>query len=290
MQNMFFIKNIIAKAPYKSSYGFIGQPLRVSPNGLKYKPALMQDTLEFIAKGAEGSVYRILNTNFAIKIKNNADLKTSLKSHINFAVSEEEKINHIKAKIGENIEIMDFIKGEQIKGQFKQQNFQTEKIKKCLEYIYNASQKGMRHDYGGRNIIFDTKTGNMTPIDFIKSNQGQKYFIINDMFIQLYNSVKNPQETESLISKISLGFLDLLRNNTINKNGCKNLSTELKTVKDIVSTNNDLRDSLDFILNLEKDLQNVMQKKTMSGLFPDSQKEFIEALEILETKLKSKII
>ena len=261
MQNMFFIKNIITRAPYKSSYGFVSQPLRISASRLKYKPALMQDTLEFIAKGAEGAVYRILNTNLAIKIKNYADLKTSLKSHINFAVSEEEKINHIKAKIGENIEIMDFIKGEQIKGQFKQQDFQTEKIKECLKYIYNASQKGMRHDYGGRNIIFDTKTRNMTPIDFIKSNQGQKYFLINDMFIQLYNSAKNTQEIESLISKISLGFLDLLRNNTINKNGCKNLSTELKTVKDIVSTNNHLRDSLDFILNLEKDLQNVMQKK-----------------------------
>ncbi len=250
----------------------------------------LEHTFEFIAKGAQGSIYRILKTNYVIKIKNTTDLKQIFSSPLNLNITESDRINHIKAKIGNDIEIMDFIKGEQIKTQFNQREFKQDKITDYLKYIYNAAVKGMRHDIGGKNTLFDKSTGNLTAIDFYPNKAGYKHFIINDAFIQLYSSTKNAKEAESLLSKITLSFLELLKTDTITKKGLQNIDTGLKTIKDITLTNPQYKEAQTFVYDLEKKLKDIIQQKDMLGIFADSQKILFEKIEKLEKELNSKII
>ena len=148
----------------------------------------------------------------------------------------------------------------------------------------------MRHDIGGKKTLFDKTSGNLTPIDFYPNKPGYKHFLINDAFIQLYNSTKNTKEAESLLSKITLSFLELLKTDTINKKGLRNIDTGLKTVKDITSTNPQYKEAQTFVHDLEKKLKDIVQQKNMLGIFPDAQKTFLAQIEKLEQELKTKII
>lgn len=290
MLNINLLKNCIIKPPLQMPEGFVKSYAAIKAGGLKYKPDTIKDTFEFVAKGAQGSVHRILNTNYVIKVKNNKDLKQILFRPLNLNISEADRINHIKAKIGNDIDILYFVPGEQIKNQFSQSEFKHNKITDYLKYIYNASLKGMRHDIGGKNTLFDKTSGNLTPIDFYPNKPGYKHFLINDAFIQLYNSTKNTKEAESLLSKITLSFLELLKTDTINKKGLRNIDTGLKTVKDITLTNPQYKEAQTFVHDLEKKLKDIVQQKNMLGIFPDTQKTFLAQIEKLEQELKTKII
>lgn len=264
--------------------------LKIIPQNLQYNPAAVKDSFEFIAKGAQGSVHRILNTNYVIKTKNGADLKQIFSNPINLNINDADRINHIKAKIGNDIEIMYFVPREQIKNQFSQNEFKHEKITDYLKYIYNASLKNMRHDIGGKNTLYDKTTGSLTPIDFYPNKPGYKHFLINDAFIQLYGSTQNAKEAESLLSKITLSFLELLKTDTINKKGLRNIDTGLKTAKDIIQTNPQYKEAQTFVYGLEKKLKDIIQQKNMLGIFPDAQKTLLTQIEKLEKELQSKII
>ncbi len=290
MLNISLLKNCIIKPPLQMPNRFVNIRSTVNPYEFKYKPEPFKDSFEFIAKGAQGSVYRILNTNYAIKVKNNADLKRVFSKPLNLNISESDRINHIKAKIGDDIEIMYFVPGEQIKNQFTQREFKQEKITDYLKYIYNASLNNMRHDIGGKNTLFDKATGQLTPIDFYPNKPGYKHFIINDAFIQLYGSTKNAKEAESLLSKITVSFLELLKTDAINKKGLCNIDTGLKTLKDITLTNPQYKDAQLFVYALEKRLKDIIQQKNMIGIFPDAQKTLLTQIEKLEQELQRKII
>ena len=72
--------------------GFVKSYAAIKAGGLKYKPDTIKDTFEFMSKGAQGSVHRILNTNYVIKVKNNKDLKQILFRPLNLNISETDTV------------------------------------------------------------------------------------------------------------------------------------------------------------------------------------------------------
>ncbi len=285
-----FFKNFITCAPFQKPDGFIKNPPVLNAENIKFNAGAIKDSFEFIAGGAQGCVYRILGTSFAIKMKNKADLKTIFSQPLNFNLSDTDRINRIRAKIGNDFEIMDFVQGEQIKNHTNQKDFKIEKITDYLKYIYNAALKNIRHDCGGKNTLFDNKTGNLTPIDFYQGKPGYKHFIINDAFLQLYLSAKNANDAESLLSKIALSFLELLKTDIITKKGLLNIDTGLKNVKDIIATTREYQGAQTFVCELEKKLKDIAAQKSLQGILPDAKKVLTAKIENLEKELQDKII
>lgn len=289
MLNIPILRNSVLKSGVLNSKKILNNNIPQDIKNIKYTPTNIKDSLEIAGKGAEGIVYKIKNSNFALKINNNKKIEKELNNPINLAVNKLDKTNHVKAKIGNNINIMEYIEGEAISPNISNNELSTEKIKECLKYIYNAANDGFRHDFGGKNILFNKKNGKLTPIDFLQRRAGYKENIINNTFIQLYPTAQTSEDVNKLLSKISLAFVELLKDNTITTKGLKNISGDLKLTKDIIITNKQFNNSATFVTSLEKKLQNLINKKSNQGISKEFNDEYIKALEVLENELKSHI-
>lgn len=289
MLNIPILRNSVLKSGVLNSKKILNNNIPQDIKNIKYPPTNIKDSLEIAGKGAEGIVYKIKNSNFALKINNNKKIEKELNNPINLAVNNLDKTNHVKAKIGNNINIMEYIEGESISLNISNNELSTEKIKECLKYIYNAANDGFRHDFGGKNILFNKKNGNLTPIDFLPRRAGYKENIINNTFIQLYPTAKTSEDINKLLSKISLAFVELLKDNTITTKRLKNISGDLKLTKDIIISNKQFNNSATFVSSLEKKLQDLINKKSNQGISKDFHDDYIKALEALENELKGYI-
>lgn len=285
MLNIPILRNAILKSGVINSKKIVNSTLPKNIKELQYVPETVADSFEMIGKGAEGVVYKIKNSNFAIKIKNDAVLEKEINSPLHFSMNSLDKINYVKAKVGSNIKIMEYIKGESINPGTDLNKFSTDNIKDCLKYIYTAANQGFKHDCGGKNIIFDKYSGKLIPIDFINKRAGYQEEIINNTFIQLYPAVKNDKDVIKLLSKISLGFVDLLKDNTISAKGIKHISVELKNVKDLIRTNKKLAEAETFVCSLESKLKRIMSNKAMQSISKSFHDDFIQSINSLEKEL-----
>lgn len=289
MLNIPILRSSIFKSGVLNSKKILNNRVPQNPQSIKYVPQSIKDSFEIVGKGAEGIVYKIKNSNFALKINNNKKIEEELNNPINLAINKLDKTNHVKAKIGNHISIMKYIEGSPISVNISSKTLPTSSIKECLKYIYNTASEGFRHDFGGKNILFNKKNGKLTPIDFLPSRAGYKENIINNTFIQLYPTAKTSEDVNKLLSKISLAFVELLKDNTISKKGLKNISGDLKQTKDIININKEFADSTTFVNSLERKLQDIINKKANQGISKDFHDNYINSLEALEKELKATI-
>lgn len=285
MLNIPILRNAIFKSGVINSKKYVNGTLFKSIKEFQYVPVRVSDSLELIGKGAEGIVYKIKNSNFVIKIKNDVVLENEINAPLNFSMNGLDKINYVKAKIGDNIKIMEYIKGESINLSTDLSNFSTNNIRDCLKCIYTAANQGFKHDCGGKNIIFDKYSEKLITIDFINKRVGYKEEIINKVFIQLYPAAKNDKDVIKLLSKISLGFVDLLKNNTISAKGIKHISVELKNIKDIVRINRNFSEAEPFVCSLESKLKRIMSNKAMQSISKNCNEDFLQSINSLEKEL-----
>lgn len=286
MFNISILKSPILKKCVLNTKKFINKDVFSNSKNLYYKKTDVLESLELVGKGAEGSVYKIKDSNLALKVRNGANINKELTNSIDMTVDDLSKINHVKAKVGENIEIMEFIDGKSISSSIDQNEFSISSIKDCIKYIYDASLKGFRHDFGGKNVLFDSKTKNLVPIDFLQSRAGYKDDIVNNTFIQLYPAAKDANDVKKILSKVSIAFLELLKENSITDKGVKKLSVSLKTVKDMTKTTPELAELTPYVVDLEKKLQNLATQKSMSGFMKDINGSYNSSLEKLIMELK----
>lgn len=285
MLNIPIFKNAILKKVVLNSNGFWKAPVPNSAGNLKYTNNNVLDSLELVGKGAEGSVYKVKDSQFAIKVKNDLSIPKELNKPIDLTVEPQGCINHVVAKIGDNVSIMKFIDWKPIDlSALKELN--ADKIKPCMKHIYDAVNKGFRHDFGGKNILLDKDSGKLIPIDFIPKKIGYKEDLLSNMFIQLYAPAKNSDDVNKLMANISLAFVQLLKENAITTTGLKNLSINLKTVKDIVRMKRNFAESELFIVSLEKKLQDVVSKKLTSGFSKECNADYLSSLELLTSDLE----
>ena len=262
--------------------------LRLNEDGIKHH-LIKAMTTSPIGQGKSGSVYKIQNTGFALKVPHNTSVEDILNKKLSFDISPQEYGNHIKAKLGNDIFIMKHIKGEEIHSQFNVDDFSLPAMKNYLRQIHSQAKNGMKLDIGGKNTKFDPQSGILTAFDFYQNPPGKKFEYINDAFIQTYMSAKNSNDVNELLAKITLAYIDMLKDGTITKSFLSKISTNLGKTKDIIKTNKDFRSSLSFTEETEKQLQQLSSLKSFEGIFPQSAKEFQEAADKFEDFLLSKI-
>ncbi len=262
--------------------------LRLNEEGIKHHLLKALNTSP-IGQGKSGCVYKIKNTGFALKVPHATSFEKILHKKLSSDISPQEYGNHIRAKLGDDIFIMKYIKGEEIHSQFNVDDFSLPAMKNYLRQLHSQAKNGMKLDIGGKNTKFDKQTGTLTALDFYPNPPGKKYEFINDAFIQTYLTAKNSNDAEKLLAKITLAYIDILKDGTVTKSFLSKISTDLGKTKDIIKTNKEFRNSLSFAEETENRLHKLSSLKSLEGLFPQSAQQFQEAAHNFEDFLLSKI-
>lgn len=147
---------------------------------------------ECIGHGAEAKVYKIPDTDYVVRV--HKGFKPDFNSPISFDMSTGDKFNHYVAKIGDSVEIGEYIKGENAccmtgyanKMSDKQHNLNLKIVempvssyRDFMKTIFDAAKQNMAFDYAGRNVIVDIVEKKFIPIDFeygFAKNPSQRIF------------------------------------------------------------------------------------------------------------------
>lgn len=238
-------------------------------------------------RGAEGIVYRIPDSKLAVKLPEK--YKSIPDIPINRNVSEQEAVNHIRAKVGEDIFIMRYINGITNKdvsvSEFNRMVGETpvKSFKSYLQQLINAFSKGMKHDAGGSNAIITPETRGLTAIDFYKSNM-LNINLFDDVYMQFGRHMNTPEQVNSLLGKTSLAFLDMIKSNEINPASIGKFQTSLRKISDITRA----KDTV-FLAELEKQLSEITGLKKLEKISPDIKTKLSEKIAILEGYINKNI-
>ncbi len=123
----------------------------------------------FLGSGREAKVYRIADTPYVVRIAKSS--KQDLTQRLSFNLSEQDKINHIVAKLGGDSSIMKYLPGENCfsyKNQKELFNLPQESYYNLYKQICYAKDNDMYFDCSSSNIIYNPKNKSLTAIDFYK--------------------------------------------------------------------------------------------------------------------------
>lgn len=183
-----------------------------------------------LGEGCSSKVFRIKDTPFVLRIPNKMQ-KITLKK-VSYDISEQEKTNHIVAKINNNIKILNYIEGFNTSapstmdrtGKFVTDTKRQKEINKAItqmpvstykNYIlqlYDAHKNMMQADTYGDNVLINPIKNKLTQIDFQKRIPFQKFVFIDRLVEQLGKNL-NQKEQNTVLAKGSLAFLELLESN-----------------------------------------------------------------------------
>lgn len=183
--------------------------------GVRLKPPLKEDTITFcgnddllnaapkliisriesairdknncLGEGCEGTVYSIPQTDYCVKIPHSAAHKKKLnfKKFFSLQITEEDKINHVKAHLGDGIVLMKKIIGRTLVSCSDNiddlASFPVSSFREFLKQISEAHNKNMFFDAINGNIIINNKNRSITAIDFVPENS----FTCYDDFLPL---------------------------------------------------------------------------------------------------------
>lgn len=188
----------------------------------------------FIGEGAEGAVYRIGNTPYALKVPHIGDIFTQGTirgksvdiSKLNLSVTPQDRVNNIVGHIGD-AQILTYIEGENIieglsssspsraKIMESINNLSIDNIKSYFRTLVSANRVGMMHDYSGSNSIINCATGKIIPIDFWP---GQDFKLLNSLIDQCAMMPKRVGGTDNqnnLLKKGIIAILEMVKEGTI---------------------------------------------------------------------------
>lgn len=168
-----------------------------------------------LGRGGEASVYKIKGTNYCVRIPhrvNEPGYKRDLS--LNLVPTQNDKINHIVAKLGDDITIMPNIKGYNFfsKGVSKARvaemidNMPQTTFDRLFAQLYDAQRLGMRFDNSWSNILINPELQSMTAIDFYRTtNPGGLISGMN--FALKYNGVTTTEQKNNISRKILTSFV-----------------------------------------------------------------------------------
>ena len=151
--------------------------LESSPETIFSKIAkAIKDKSNFLGSGCEGSVYSIPGTNYCIKLPHAGveNKKINYRKFFSLNLTEQDKINHIEAHLGDGAVIMKKINGttasdnpEIIENLI---DFPASSFNDFLKQISEAHNNKMFFDAINQNIIINNKNKRITAIDFVPEN------------------------------------------------------------------------------------------------------------------------
>lgn len=161
----------------------------------------------YLGEGGEANVYRIKDTDYCVRFDYfDIDYLKILDKNI----SEQDEVNHIVAKFGENSSIMHYISGspvytpdmkapqaELLANEIAQMPLQT--FKKLLHQICDAYDKDMMFDCNWGNVIANPKENKLTAIDFYKNVNEESLRPLTYTYISLIHP-KTPETVQRQIA------------------------------------------------------------------------------------------
>lgn len=238
-------------------------------------------------KGSEGIVYRIPETQLALKLPQK--YKSIPDIPLNKNVSEQEAVNNIRAKIGDDIFIIRYAEGitnrDVIFSEFNRHVGETpvKSFKSYLQQIINAFSKGMKHDSGGSNAILNPETRGLTAIDFYKTNM-LSVNLFDDVYLQFGRHMNEPAQVNTLLGKTSLAFLDLIKSNEINPAMIRKFPVSFRKISGVSLS----KDTV-FMAELEKQLHEITELKQLEKISPDFRTKLADKISILEDYINKNI-
>lgn len=226
----------------------------------------------FIAKGAQGKVYRVPGTDCAVKVP--LDCVTIPVKPISKNVSVQEKTNYVLAKIGDDIDIIRFIDGKNV-NQLSNRgipvsktvlNMPHESFSSYIEKIVEAAKVNMYHDYTGANALLNEKYRYIVPIDF-NSSLTKKANPVEDLYFQFGRFMKTEKEQNMLLAKSALAYVDLIRTNKINSTVISKTDVSLSKLEDCF-----LPENRRFFFETESRLKKISGLKKMESISPEISK------------------
>lgn len=232
----------------------------------------------FIAKGAQGKVYRVPGTNCAVKVP--LDCVSIPIKPISKNISPQEKTNYVIAKIGENVDIIKFIDGKNVHQLVKRGipvsktvlNMPHEAYTNYIEKLMDAAKVNMFHDFGGANTLLNEKYRFMVPIDF-HSSLTRKANPVEDLYFQFGNYMKNAREENTLLAKSALAFVDMIRTNKINSALMSKTEVSLSKVESCF-----MPQDRAFFYEVESKLKKIAGLKRLESISPDVSKSLEEEI------------
>ena len=144
---------------------------------------------ENIGFGSEGTVYKIPDTDYCVKILKGESINNF--GHWRFNVSEQDKINHIVAKSNNDSVIMKHLDGRSLKWNKPDEIFELPKssYKNLLIQLEKAKDECLKFDNSPSNVIYNPKDKSLTAIDFYEPSPDVEfeYTPLSSVFTVLKN-------------------------------------------------------------------------------------------------------
>lgn len=175
------------------------------------------NTKNLIGEGGEATVYKIANTGYCLRLVHEDNMKIPQK--INFTISEQDKINHVVAKLGSNgSSIMKFIEGTPVwaynmtlreKQEIAEEisKMPVNSFHKLIKQISHAYTHDMMFDCNWSNVIVNPKTKTITAIDFNKMDYPEQLNLLNYTYTSLTHADTSLAQKKTCAGKIFLAGL-----------------------------------------------------------------------------------
>ena len=221
----------IVKVSKSNITGISGNSVKSVLAKINLKSCLVNENI--IGKGNEAIIYRIPNTDYVIRIEyediKNYDSIEQLKdldfanidfNDVNYAVTYEDNINQIVAKIGDKILIKKYITGKPMSKMNSNMadcllNLPKESIQDYFMQIEKAKNANMFPDTNNANCLFDTEKEKLTIIDFHYGGSSTNPL---DMFMYHCADSENLStiQCSKILQKGLTALLDLVKQKQIN--------------------------------------------------------------------------
>lgn len=131
----------------------------------------------FLGNGSQAVVYRIPDTNYCVRFVHSKIYDKNLqkfKTDLSFNLSEQDKINHVVAKLGRDCCILNYIEGQdcfRYKNKKELVNLPQDSYYSLFRQICYAKENNMIFDCNSTNVIYNPKDKTLTAIDFLPQNE-----------------------------------------------------------------------------------------------------------------------
>lgn len=171
-----------------------------------------------IGEGAEAEVYKIPDYDYCFRKTKWDNNKKSKK--ISFDISEQDKINHIVAKIdSDGSTIMKYFEGTPVAHPFMNedtvfQNFKTisdlpiKSYNALLKQICHAYKNDMMFDCATANVLLNPKEQSLTAIDFYQIDEPELFKPLSYMYVSLTTSKTPTEIKKEIAAKILLSAVE----------------------------------------------------------------------------------
>lgn len=189
-----------------------------------------------IGEGTEAILYKIPDSQFALRLPLNNQVIPDKPVSLN--INPQDSVNHVVAKIGDEVTIVKYLKGDTPQAPYKKvagvpeeasflskYKFDSEKqsqinesiinmpvnsFKTYIGQLYNATKNGMRHDSVGENAIINPQSQTLIAVDFVKT-ENPKVAIFDRIFEQFGKHIDTKEQQDTLLKKSTLGFLEIIK-------------------------------------------------------------------------------